>query len=189
MIINNFIRFSESVKVKSDKRVVSITVCPLIDDCTGTIYFTDLQIQEGDKLTGYTPHSTTMLRESGNPVRYHNGVVRSAETVIIFNLGETSAGLDCYIYPLQSMEAGSVSLSQGGGSHLCRFTAAASAGDVLALKASARQCLKNGGSTPKHGFYQYTAASDSKHQVTLEDKKSARVYFEYKEMMEGEPRP
>ena len=39
------------------------------------------------------------------------------------------------------------------------------------------------------GFYQYTAAHDSKHQVKLEDRKSARVFFEYKEMMEGEPRP
>jgi hypothetical protein len=189
MIINNFIRFAETVKIKEDKRVVSITLRPLIADCTGAIYFTDLQIQEGGKLTGYTPHSTTMLRESGNPVRFHNGVVRSGETVIIFNLGETSAGLDCYIYPLQSMAAGSISLSQGAGSHICRFAAAASAGDVLALKATSRECLKNGVPTPKHGFYQYTAACDSKHQVTLEDKKAARVYFEYKEMMKGEPRP
>jgi hypothetical protein len=201
MKIDNFIRFAETVKVKEDKRVVSVTVRPLIAYCTGEIYFTDLQIQEGDKLTGYAPHTTTMLRDSQNPVRFHNGVVRSGDTVIIFNLsgistgathidnGGTSAGLDCYIYPLQSMAAGSISLSQGEGSHKCRFMAAAGAGDVLALKASTRECLRNGGPTPKQGFYQYTAASDSKHQVKLEDRKSARVYFEYKEMQEGEPRP
>ena len=166
MNIDNFIRFAESVKVKSDMRVVSVTVRPLIADCTGAIYFTDLQIQEGDKLTGYTPHSTTMIRESDNPVRFHNGVVRSGETVIIFNLsgissgaahidlGGTSAGLDCYIYPIQSMAAGSISLSQGEGSHRCQFRAAANAGDEFALKASTRQCLRNGSPTPKHGFYQ-----------------------------------
>lgn len=198
MKISNFIRFAEAVKVKQEKRVVSITIRPTITDCSGSIYFTDLQLQEGDKLTGYTQNTETMLKNSQRPVRFHNGIVRSGDTIIIFNLsgisegashinlGGTSSGLDCYIYPIQSMVAGSVSLSQGEGAHKATFTAAASAGDVLALKASTRECLKNGSPTPKRGFYQYTAACDSKHQVKLEDRKSARVYFEYKEMLEGE---
>lgn len=188
-MITNFIRFSEAVKVKEEKRVVSVTVRPLIADCTGSIYFTDIQVQEGDRLTGYTPHTETMLKDSPNPVRYHNGVVRSGDTVIIFNLGETSSGLDCYIYPIQSMEAGSISLSQGMGSHGCVFLAAANAGDEFALKASTRESLKNGVAAPKDGFYQYTAAHDSKHQIKAEDRKSARVYFEYREMLKGEDRP
>ena len=189
MQINNFIRFAEPIKVKAEKRVVSVTVRPLIADCTGSIYFTDLQLQEGDKLTGYTPHTSTMLKNSPNPPRYHNGVVRTGETVVIFNLGETSSGLDCYIYPIQSMAAGSISLSQGAGSHKATFRSAANAGDEFTLKASTRQCLRNGSPTQKNGFFQYTAAQDSKHQVKLEERKSARVYFEYKEMLEGEPRP
>jgi hypothetical protein len=48
--------------------------------------------------------------------------------------------------------------------------------------------LRNGNLTPKHGFYQYSAAYDSKHQVKLEDRKSARVYFEYTQMLETEVR-
>ena len=184
----NFIRFAEIVKVKEDKRVVSVTVCPLIAGCTGTIYFTDLQLQEGELLTGYTPHTEIMLRRSPNPVRYHNGVVRSGDTIVIFNLGETSSALDCYIHPIQDMAAGSISLSQGAGSHGVTLLEEADAGDEFALKASTRQCLKNGEPTPKNGFYQYTAAHDSKHQVNLENRKSARVYFEYEEMMEGESR-
>jgi len=200
MKVYNFIRFAEAIKPKSDKRVVSVTIRPLLADCTGSIYFTDLQLQEGDKLTGYTQHTTVMLRNPQNSVRFHNGVVRSGDTVIIFNLsgisegathidlGGTSSGLDCYIYPIQSMAAGSVSLSQGEGSHEAVFPTVVNAGDELALKASTRQCLHNGIPTPKHGFYQYTAAQDSKHQVKLEDRKSARVYFEYREMLEGEPR-
>ena len=189
MRINNFIRFAEPIKVKAEKRVVSITVRPLIADCTGSIYFTDIQLQEGDKLTGYTPHTSTMLKNSPNPPRFHNGVVRTGETIIIFNLGETSSGLDCYIYPIQAMAAGSISLSQGAGSHKAVFRTAANAADELSLKASTRQCLRNGSPTQKNGFYQYTTAQDSKHQVILEERKSARVYFEYKEMLEGEPRP
>jgi len=145
-------------------------------------------LQEGDKLTGYTPHTAGMLRASESPPRYHNGIVRSGATIIIFNLGETSSGLDCYIYPLQYMPPESISLSQGAGSHKMVFRSAASAGDELALKASTRECLRNGAPTPKHGFYPYTAAWDSKHQVTLAPHKSARLYFEYQEMSEGEPR-
>lgn len=185
----NFIRFVEALKVKQEKRVVSVTIRPMIADCSGVIYFTDLQLQEGDRLTGYTPHTTTMLRNSPNPVRFHNGIVRSGETVVIFNLSETSSGLDCYIYPIQSMAAGSISLSQGAGSHEARLISAANAGDEFAHKASTRESLRNGSPTQKHGFYQYTAAQDSKHQVKLEDRKSARVYFEYREMLKGEPCP
>jgi hypothetical protein len=189
MPISNFTRFSEAIKVKSDKRVVSVTVRPLMADCTGAIYFTDLMLQEGDKLSGYAPHTAGMLRASQNPPRYHNGIVRSGMTVVIFNLGETSSGLDCYIYPLQYMSPESISLSQGAGSHKMVFRSGASAGDVFALKASTRECLCNGAPTPKHGFYQYTAAWDSKHQVTLGQHKSARVYFESREMLKGEPKP
>lgn len=189
MLINNFIRFAQAVKVKEDKRVVSITVRPLIADCTGTVYFTDLMLQEGGKLTGYTPHTTTMLKISPNPPRFHNGIVRTGETVVIFNLGETSSGLDCHIYPIQDMAAGSISLSQGMGSHKVSFDAAMSAGDELALKASTRECLRNGSPTPKRGFFQYTAAHDSKHLVKLEDRKSVRVFFEYREMLKGDSRP
>jgi hypothetical protein len=87
------------------------------------------------------------------------------------------------------MAAGSISLSQGAGAHKAAFHSAANAGDEFALKASTRQCLRNGSPTQKDGFYKYTAACDSKHQVTLESRKSARVYFEYKEMLEGELRP
>lgn len=193
-----FTRFAETIKCKEEKRVYSITVKLLMHDCTGKIWFTDIQTQEGDKLTGYTPHTSIMLRNSSNPVRFHNGIVRSGDTIIIFNLsgiseeathidlGGTSSGLDCYIYPIQSMAGGSIALSQGSGSHKTVFTAEANAGDELALKASTRECLKNGSPTPKSGFYQYTAACDSKHQVKLEDRKSARVYFEYKEILKGD---
>ena len=62
---------------------------------------------------------------------------------------------------------------------------ALTAGDEVALLASARECLKNGQPAGKHGFFQYSAAGDSKHPVTLEDKKSARLLFRFQEMQEG----
>jgi len=92
----------------------------LLEDCTGTVYFTDIQAQEGNHLTGYTTNTESMLQkyrenETIVPVRFYNGVVRSGETIILFNLGSTSAGLDCHIYPNQNMAAGSIQLSQGAG--------------------------------------------------------------------------
>lgn len=185
-----FSRFAETIQIKSDKHVAGVTVALKLSNCTGTIYFTDLQLQEGDRLTGYTVHTSKMLtkmQENGQPVppRHYNGVVRTAETVVLFNLGKTSSGLDCYIYPIQDMAAGSIDLSQGLGAHKVRFLDPVNAGDELALKASTRQCLKNGSPAHKAGFYQYSAAWDSKHTVKLEERKSARVLFEFQEMQDG----
>lgn len=185
-----FSRFAETIQIKSDKHVAGVTVTLKLSGCTGTIYFTDLQFQEGDQLTGYTVHTSKMLmkfKENGEPVphRHYNGVVRTAETVILFNLGKTSAGLDCYIYPVQDMAAGSIELSQGMGAHKVRFLDPVNAGYEIAILASSRQCLKNGSPAHKDGFYQYSAAWDSKHTVKLEERKSARVLFEFQEMQEG----
>ena len=185
-----FIRLAEVINRKQDMRVVSVTVKPTITNCSGTIYFTDLQLQEGAALTGYTPHTEVFLqkyREDGEvkaPV-WFNGVVRGEETVILFNLGQTSAGLDVHLYPKSDMEGGSVKLAQGVGGQKVSFPGALSAEDDLALLASTRECTRNGSPEKKEGFYQYSAAWDSKHRVTLPEGKTARVLFEMQEMQDG----
>lgn len=79
-------------------------------------------------------------------------------------------------------------MSQGAGAHKVIFNEAVSPGDTFSLLASTRQCLKNGNPTDKEGFFQYTASGDSKHVIKLEDRKSARVLFEFQEMQEGSER-
>ena len=187
MRITNFIRFTEAIKVKKEKRVVSITVRPVIKDSTGSIYFTDMQLQENSSITGYVQHPSTMLKRSANPKHHHNGIVRDGDAFIIPTEGETSTALDCYIYPKDAIPAGDIKLSKGAGSHRVIFRESAKDGDELALLASSRQCLKNSTLTRKHGFFQYTAACDCKHKIKLQDGTSARIYFEYEEMMEGAP--
>ncbi len=185
-----FIRLAESINKKKDMRVVSVSVIPTVADCSGTIWFTDLQLQEGPALTGYSPHTETFLqkyRENGKikaPV-WFNGVVRSAETVILFNLGETSAGLDVHICPKQDMAAGSVKLCQGVSGQRVSFPNTIEKDSDLALLASTRECTKDEQQERHEGFYQYSAAWDSKHKVTLEEGKSARVLFEMQEMSDG----
>ena len=110
-----FTRLAEVINKKEAKRVASITVTPTITDCSGTIWFTDLMLQEGPALTGYTPHTEKCLAESENDPVWFNGLVRSEETVILLNLGGTSAGLDIHIYPKQALSAGELELAQGVG--------------------------------------------------------------------------
>lgn len=189
----NFIRLAEVIKKAETRRVVSITVKPVLDDMTGTIWMTDFQLQEGSELTGFAPHTETMLKKITEnsivkaPV-WFNGVVRSKETVILFNLGNTSAGLDLYISPVSDLAAGTVTISQGRGGNKVHFSEAISAQDDVALLASSRECTKNGLPFEKEGFYQYSAAWDSKHNIELEDKKSVRILFELQEMAEGKKR-
>ena len=185
-----FVRLAEVVNKKKDMRIVSVTVTPTIADCSGRIWFTDLQLQEGPALTGYSPHTETSLqkcRENGavkSPV-WFNGVVRSEETVILFNLGKTSAPLDIHIYPKSDMAAGTVRLAQGVGGQRAVFPEAVKAEDDIALLASTRECMKNGVPEKKEGFYQYSAAWDSKHKVALEGGKTAQLLFTMQEMQEG----
>ena len=141
-------------------------------------------------LNGYAPHTEVMLRkfrEDGavKPPVWYNGVVRSEETVVLFNLGSTSAGLDVHIYPKSGMAAGTVKLCQSVGGQRVSFPNALAAEDDLALLASTRECTRNGAPERKDGFYQYSAAWDSKHKVTLEEGKTARVLFEMQEMEDG----
>lgn len=72
-----FTRFAETLECKKDMRVVAVTVKPLVSDCTGRIWFTDLMAQEGDRLTGYVIHTETVVGkycENGEsvPPRFYN---------------------------------------------------------------------------------------------------------------------
>lgn len=185
-----FVRLAEVVNKKKDMRVVSVTVVPTIADCSGRIWFTDLQLQEGPGLTGYSPHTETCLQKfhANGTVKapvWFNGVVRSEETVILFNMGKTSAPLDIHIYPKSDMAAGTVRLAQGVGGQRVSFPGAVEAEDDIALLAESRECTRNGAAFQKEGFYQYSAAWDSKHKVELESGKTARLLFTMQEMEEG----
>lgn len=188
-----FIRFTETIKKKRNNRIVSVTVRPMVTDCEGAVYFTDLMIQEGNRLSGYSHNTAEMLKkyQTGDEYavtdkRFYNGIVRGSAALIIFNLGQTSAGIDWKVYPNQDMAEGSITLALGEGAHKAVFKSDARAGDELSLLASSRRCLKNGAPAEKDGFFQYCAACDSKHPVRVEDKKSARLYVEFDEMKDGD---
>lgn len=181
----DFERFVEVISKKEDKRVVNITVRPFAADCEGAVWFTDLMLQEGDMLSGYTPHTGICLEKSENAPVWFNGIVRSEETVILLNLGGTSAGLDIHLYPKQRMDGGTVTLAQGVGGQKATFSNAMNAGDDVALLASTRECTRNGVKEKKYGFFQYSAAWDSKHIVSLPQGKSAQLLYLMQEIDDG----
>lgn len=65
------------------------------------------------------------------------------------------------------------------------FPDAMNAEDDVALLAESRVCTKNGTPFHKDGFYQYSAAWDSKHNVEVESGKTARLLFSMQEMQDG----
>ena len=62
-----FTRLAEVINKKETKRVASITVTPTVTDCSGTIWFTDLMLQEGPALTGYAPHTENVSQNPRMP--------------------------------------------------------------------------------------------------------------------------
>ena len=188
--MQKFYRLSETVNKKSESRVVSVTIKPILKDMSGIVWLTDLMLQEGDRLTGFLPHTETLLKKHSvdgavrEPVWY-NAIVRGRETLILFNLGKTSAGLDIKLYPKTDLAEGSVTLAQGVGGQWAHFPGALLAGDELEVDALNRPATKNGQPFTKEGFYQYSAAWDSKHIVDVGEKKSARLLFTLQEMEDG----
>lgn len=134
-----FTRFSETINLKEEKNVFNIRVNPFNSDCVGKVYFTDIQLQEGSNLTGYTLNTETMLEKLRldrgiSPIRFYNGIVRNKETIVLFNLGTTSAGLDAFIYPIQGMAKSSIELSQGYGSHKLKIKTSLNKDDEIKIK-------------------------------------------------------
>ena len=42
---------------------MSVSIKPTLYDCTGMIWFTDIQLQEGPVLNGYAPHTESRLEK------------------------------------------------------------------------------------------------------------------------------
>ena len=97
-----FIRLAETLNKKKSIRVAGITVKIVVSNCEGKIWFTDIMLQEGKVLTGYSPKTETFLKKSKNGEVWFNGVIRSENTIILPNLGGTSTGLDIHIYRISS---------------------------------------------------------------------------------------
>jgi hypothetical protein len=92
--VSSFMRYVGVAKPKAQgKRVASVDVQLVVQDCTGTIHATDIQFQDASLLTGWVPNTQEMLvrpRDSqGNivPPKHYNCLIRGPKMVIIPNTG------------------------------------------------------------------------------------------------------
>lgn len=171
-----FIRFAGTINTHEEKKVAKATVNVILEDCTGTFYITDIMFQEGKWLTGYVVNNLELLQKNRvdgeiTPVRFFNGIVRSGVTAVITNDGEVSAGLNYHIIPKDTMAAGNMSVAHNYGSHKLTLQSVFLEDDVVEINAD--------------GFYSYSAAGDSKHQIKVKDRKSALVRMSFQEMAYG----
>ena len=105
--------------------------------------------------------------------------------VSLTNDGEVSAGLNYHIIPKDTMAAGDMSVAHNYGSHKLTLQSIFLEDDVVEINADARVATRNGSRIKADGFYSYSAAGDSKHQIKVKDRKSALVRMSFQEMAYG----
>jgi hypothetical protein len=178
-----FIRFSEALKLREkEKRVASATLTVTASDATGTVLVTDVMLQKGSYVSGYTPDTAEFTTPS-QASHHFNGVFRGRAAFVVPGSGSFPTALDITVQPKQATSA--VKAAMGVGSHRASFGGGAAKDDVLQLKASTREALKNGQPAEKRGFFSYIAVWDDHHIVEVDDRKGANVLFEFTETEEA----
>ena len=87
--------------------------------------------------------------------------------------------------PKDTMAAGDMSVAHNYGSHKLTLQSVFLEDDVVEINADARVATRNGSRIKANGFYSYSAAGDSKHQIKVKDRKSALVRMSFQEMAYG----
>ncbi|MBS4008173.1 MAG: hypothetical protein KGZ45_07080 [Clostridium sp.] len=163
------------------KRVASIRVDTVMSDAVGFFSFTDVMLQEGKHLTGYSQNTKEMLqklRENGSPSppKHYNAVVRGAKTLIIPNRGAYWAvepgavivptALDFHIMAKENLSKG-VALGQDRLTRLFYFPQALASNQELAVIGTERRVLQNGSPVQFKGRFLYAAWGNPRFPVTL----------------------
>lgn len=78
-----------------------------------------------------------------------------------------------------------MSVAHNYGSHKLTLQSVFLEDDVVEINADARVATRNGSRIRTDGFYSYSAAGDSKHQIKVKDRKSALVRMSFQEMAYG----
>lgn len=183
------------------KRVASIRVNALMSDAAGSLLLTDVMLQEGKHLTGYSQNTKEMLqklRENGSPAqpKHYNAVVRGAKTIIIPNRGNYWAvdieavivptAIDLRIRAKENLPIG-IALGQDRLTRLFYFPRALASNQELEVIGTERRVLQNGSPVHFKGQFMYAARGNPRFpvnlrgEVVLRPEPSARVLIELQE--------
>jgi len=187
------------------KRVASIRAQAVMSDAAGSFSFTDVMLQEGKHLTGYSQNSKEMLqklRENASPAqpKHYNAVVRGAKTLIVPNRGSYWAvepgavivptALDFRLRAKENLSKG-ITLGQDRLTRLFYFPQVLANNQELELIGTERQVLQNGSPVQFKGRFLYAAWGNPRFpvallgldegQAALRPEPSARVLVELQE--------
>lgn len=199
-------RYYYRFEPEEGKKVDSIEIRATISDAVGSFSFTDIMLQEGRHLTGYSQNTREMLqklREDSSPAqpKHYNAVVRGTKTLIIPNRGAYWAvepdavivptALDFQIKHKENLPRG-IALGQDRLTRLFYFPGELDSSQELQIIGTERQVLFNGAPAQSfRGQFLYAAWGNPRfpatlqgleeEQETLRPEPSARVLIEFQE--------
>ena len=175
-----FTRLAGLIRPARAKKVSRFDVKFVWSKCAGTVWVTDLMLQEGWYTTAHLPSTREMLLkmrdgEMIRPPRFFNAVVRGNKTVVLSNLGEVTTGLDCTVYAYGSVPELKLAYYPHARQTVIKDSLAD--GDVYKFHASTRHISKN--DVPTHnvqGLFHHIAAGDTRFNVDSVNEGTARPY-------------
>lgn len=167
------------------KRVTGVDFSFVMEDTTGTLHVTDLQLQEDSSASGFVPANQQMLtREtdsSGNVLqkRHFNAVIRRKKTIGIPNRAlprdeqhlqdRVTGGMDFTFRPTQDVPPG-LHFAHYFETRTFDLQDALKAGDVFEFKATTRTVAVNNAATNHYdGFYLLVPAILGKYNVAVQN--------------------
>ena len=165
-----------------NKRVSSVKIKAVLEDATGEVYMTDVQVQGGARLSGYHTNTKEMLRklrEDGLPAapKHFNAVIRGRKTIVIPNRGEhlkvalgapvVTAPIDFTLWTKQAIAAG-LQFSHFFRTRKFIYLGALAAGDKLEFLATTWLVKHNDVINRNYvGLFHQCPAGDSRFNVDL----------------------
>jgi len=147
--MDNYLRYARSAMAMSGGKVKKITVKLKIKDCTGILKVTDLMLQAGKVLTGWTCNTQEMLlrhRIDGinvDPPEHYNALLRGQNLIIIPNTGEATTGIDFKITALNPT-TGAINLATHYKTRAFNYPGLLQVGGTLEMKAATHDVLVGG---------------------------------------------
>jgi len=148
--------FKTIENIHKDKKVDNINLALVMENATGNVFYTDLQLQAGQFVTAWV-HKTNEIIEwwEDNQHRYYNAVVRGEKQLYVPNDGDTEGFANWTVHADTDMDTpadvqneyyGSSSLEFGQmyRTRNIRITRPLKAGDTLQFNANPRDVTLNG---------------------------------------------
>lgn len=146
--MSQFLRYYNTFVKIPNKKVESITLKVVVENCDITLQITDIMLQEGAVVTGYIPNTAeTLLKYRVNeqvvgPVHF-NLPLRGRQIIVIPNRGTAPGGSNMQLTAKEDLTAGTVVYSSEYRAKSMILQDSAVSGDVIIMKPRQPFCAIN----------------------------------------------